>query len=196
MSQYRNFTLYVTRHGECQHNVEDWIASHDDSPLTEFGRKQSRAKGRVLRELTNSLDSFDFYASPLHRACVTIELMRDEAGLPHTGYHADHRLMEMHTGDHIRRKRNEIPEHHHMAFRADPWNAFRPGGESQAMVHARVGRFLQTLKRDAVIVTHGVPVVMIRAHYLGLTPEETLRYHHPKAGMLRLSMGTEAYFGE
>ncbi len=83
-----------------------------------------------------------------------------------------------------------------MAFRADPWNAFRPGGESQAMVHARVGRFLQTLKRDAVIVTHGVPVVMIRAHYLGLTPEETLRYHHPKAGMLRLSMGTEAYFDE
>ena len=196
MSHFRSLTLYVMRHSECQHNVEDWIASHDDSPLTELGRAQSRDKGRLLKEVAAPLEAFEFYASPLHRACVTMEILRDAAGLPHIGYHADHRLMEMHTGDHIRRKRNEIPEHHHMAFRADPWNAFRPGGESQAMVHARVERFLGHLKRDAVIVTHGVPLVMIRAHYLGLTPEETLRYHHPNAGLLRLSKGTEAYFGD
>jgi len=194
MSNFRSFTLYVVRHGECQHNLEDWVASHDDSPLTPQGRAQAHEKGHLLKDLASPLDELLFYSSPLHRACVTMELMREQAGLPHTGYRADHRLMEMHTGDHIGRKWSEIPEHHHMAFRADPWNAFRPGGESQAMVHARIGRFLASIKHHAVIVTHGVTARMIRGHYLGLAPEQMLEYEMPNAGLLRLSGGSETYF--
>ena len=194
MSAFRNFTLYVIRHGECEHNIEDWVASHDDSPLTTLGRMQAHEKGHLLKELGVPLDALTFYSSPLHRACVTMELMREAAGLAHTGYRADHRLMEMHTGDHIRRKWSEIPAHHHMAFQADPWNAFRPGGESQAMVHARIGRFLQTIKHDAVIVTHGVTSRMIRGHYLDQSPEQMLDYEMPNAGVLRLTKGAETYF--
>ena len=63
------------------------------------------------------------------------------------------------------------------------------------MVYARVGRFLATLTRDAVIVTHALPAEMIRAHALGLSPEQAMGYHMPNAGLLRLSMGTEALFG-
>ena len=40
------------------------------------------------------------------------------------------------------------------------------------MVYERVGKFLDMLSRDAVIVTHQIPVRLIRAHYLGLTPAE------------------------
>jgi probable phosphoglycerate mutase len=194
MSKFRSFTLYVIRHGECEHNVEDWVASHDDSPLTAKGRAQAREKGRLLKELASPLGGLAFYSSPLHRACVTMELMREEAGLPHIGYAADHRLMEMHTGDHIRRKWSEIPEHHHTAFRSDPWNAFRPGGESAAMVHARIERFLRTLNHDCVIVTHGMTSRMIRGHFLGLTPEQVLEYELPNSGLLRLASGAETYF--
>jgi broad specificity phosphatase PhoE len=46
-----------------------------------------------------------------------------------------------------------------------------------------------------VIVTHALPVTMIRAHYLGLSPEQAMGYHMGNAGLLRLSMGTEALFG-
>jgi len=195
MSDFRSLTLYVLRHGEVQDNVERRVGSHNDSPLTENGLSQARASGRLLREVAGDLSTLDFYASSLHRACVTMELLRDAAGLPATGYRADHRLMEFHAGDHIGLTWPEIPEEHHVPFRADPWNASRPGGESRADVFARAGRFLATLTRDSVIVTHGVTLAALRAQYLNLSPEECLRYQAPNAGLLRLSHGTETSFG-
>jgi probable phosphoglycerate mutase len=196
MPDYRSLTLYVVRHGECEHNVEGRFASHDDSPLTPRGRDQARANGRLLRGLVPDLWSLDFHASSLHRACVTMELMRDAAGLPATGYRADHRLVEQHTGDHIWILRSEIDAESDARYRADPWTFVRPGGESHAMVYERIGRFLATLKRDAAIVTHAQPSRMLRAHYLGLTPGQAMAYEAPNAGLMRLSMGAETYFGD
>src|SRR5690242_19502742 len=100
MADFRSLTLYVVRHGECEHNAAGWAAGHDDSPLTENGRAQARANGRMLREVAPRLDELDFFASSLHRACNTMELLRDEAGLASTGYRADWRLMEVNLGDH------------------------------------------------------------------------------------------------
>jgi broad specificity phosphatase PhoE len=90
----------------------------------------------------------------------------------------------------------DIPEEDHNAYRADPWHRARAGGESQAAVFERVGRFLATLERPSVIVTHQIPARLIRAHYLGLTPEEAVRYEQPHAGIMRLSSGVETHFGE
>ena len=99
MSDFRNLTLYVIRHGECEHNAAGWAAGHDDSPLTERGRAQARANGRVLLEVAGRVDGLDFFASSLHRTCTTMELLREEIGLPATGYRADRRLMEGNLGD-------------------------------------------------------------------------------------------------
>jgi len=195
MSALRARTLYVIRHGECEHNAEARIASQDDSPLTETGRAQARANGHLLHELAGDPGALDFFASSLHRTCTTMELVREAAGLPPTGYRADHRLMEMHCGDHVWLRWDDIPEGDHARYARDPWHYARPGGESQAQVFARVGEFLAGLRRDAVIVTHQIPARLIRAHYLGLTPEDTVRYLQPNAGIMRLSGGTEAYFG-
>jgi probable phosphoglycerate mutase len=196
MNDFRDFTLYVLRHGECEHNVAGRLASQSDSPLTERGREQARTNGRLLKEIAGDLSQFDFTASSLHRTCATMELLREAACLPPTGYRADHRLMEMHCGDQIWMNWSDIPADDRARFRADPWNHARPGGESQAMVHARVGELLATLRRDAVIVTHQVPARLIRGHYLGFTPEQMVGYEHPNVGILRLSQGMETYFGE
>jgi probable phosphoglycerate mutase len=170
MADFRALTLYVIRHGECEHNLRGRAAARDDSPLTERGRQQARANGQLLKELTGSLETFDFFASSLHRACVTMELLRESAGLAPLKYLADRRLMEGDLGDHTGLSAIEMLNH--PEFLADPWNYVRPDGESQAMVHARIGRFLQTLRRDSVIVAHALSVSMIRAYYLRLTPEE------------------------
>lgn len=196
MSLFHALTLYVVRHGECEHNAEGRIASQSNSPLTAKGRAQARANGVLLKELAGDLERVDFFASPLHRTCNTMELLRTAAGLPPTGYRADHRLMELHCGDQIWLRWSDIPQEDHARYGADPWHLARPGGESQAAVFARVGDFLATMRRDCVIVTHQIPTRMIRAHYLGLTPEETVRYVQPHAGIMRLSAGSEAYFGE
>jgi broad specificity phosphatase PhoE len=196
VQDFREFTLYVLRHGECEHNVEGRFASHDDSPLTATGREQARANGRLLRKLADDPAPLSFHASSLHRTCCTMELVREAAGLSPTGYRADHRLMEMNTGDHIWTLRSAITADDNRLYYKDPWNYRRERGESQAMVYERIGRFLAGLTGDAVIVSHAMPVRMIRSHYLGLSPEETVRYEHPNAGLLRLSAGTEAYFGD
>lgn len=192
MTALKSLTLYVIRHGECEHNAGNWTAGHDDSPLTQRGREQARAAGVLLKELAGDLSAFDFYASSLHRTCVTMELLRKAAGLPPTGYRADRRLMEGNLGDHSRQPRDEMLAH--PEFVADPWNYIRPDGESRAMIHARIGRFLETLTRDCVIVTHYQPVVMLRAHCLGLSPEQAIGYHMANASILRLTQGTEALF--
>jgi broad specificity phosphatase PhoE len=196
MSNPRSLTLYVLRHGECEHNVAGQLASQDDSPLTAKGREQARANGRLLKEIAGDLAGYDFFASSLHRTCATMELLREAAGLPATGYRADHRLMEMHCGDQIWKRWDEISAEDHARYRADPWNLARPGGENQAMVFARVGQFLATLKRDTVIVTHQIPARLIRGYYLGLTPEQMVGYQQPHAGIMRLSAGAETRFGD
>ena len=60
----------------------------------------------------------------------------------------------------------------------------------------KLDRYVAGLRRDAVIVTHQIPVRLIRGHYLGLTPEQMVGYEHPHAGIMRLSGGVETYFGE
>lgn len=184
-------TLYVIRHGECAHNVEHRIAAQNDSGLTARGREQARANGRLLKELADDLSGLDFFASSLHRACATMELVRDAAGLQADGYVADRRLMEIDMGDDTWKRASEVDH-----FGAAHWDYVRPNGESMAMVHARVGAFLGELARDAVIVTHAGPFRLIRAHLLGLSREAALEYHPPNAGIMRLSAGTETYFGE
>ncbi len=199
MTDLRALTLYVIRHGECEHNIAGRAASWDDSPLTARGRAQARGNGALLREIAGDLAGFDFFASPLHRTCATMELVREAAGLPPTGYRADHRLMEIHFGDHTWMTRDEIanldPKLPGLDDK-DDWDYVRPRGESWASLHERVGRFLPTLRRDAVIVTHYGPARTIRAHVLGLTPEQTKDYKPPHAGIMRLSHGTETFFGD
>jgi probable phosphoglycerate mutase len=195
MSGFRDLTLYVIRHGECEHNIAGRAASWDDSPLTANGREQARANGRLLKDVAGDLSGFDFFASPIHRTCNTMELAREAAGLPATGYRADRRLMEVDFGDHTWMTREEIAAHAPDAPGLDDgWEYVRPNGESWAHLHARVGRFLQTLSRDAVIVTHFGPARMIHAHYLALTPNEAIKSKPAHTGVLRLSAGAGCLF--
>ena len=149
--------------------------------------------GKLLRELVDDPDTLEWYASPLHRACVTIEIVRESAGLPVHSYRADRRLMEGDLGDHTGWTADEMLNH--PEFLADPWNYVRPDGESQAMVYARVGRFLATLKRNSILVAHALTVNMIRAHCLALTPAQIVEYELPPAKVIRLTDGVETLFG-
>ena len=127
-----------------------------------------------------------------------MEMVREAAGLPPTGYRADRRLMEIDFGDHTGLTLDEIrtlePDLPGLDDHGD-WDYLRPNGESWAHLHERVGRFLPTLTRNAVIVTHYGPARTIRGHYLGLTSEQTKSYKPPHAGIMRLSGGTETFFG-
>jgi probable phosphoglycerate mutase len=198
MSTTHHPTLFLVRHGECEHNIKGLIAGQNDSPLTARGRAQARANGILLKQLVPDLSSLDYFASPLHRAAATMELVRDAAGLPPAGYTADRRIMEIDVGGNtwltwpeIEKRAAQDPVWH-----TDRWRYAHPGGESLTDLESRVEAFLNSLSRDAVIVTHAGVVRMIRKLVLGLSREETLSYHPPNAGIMRLSGGAETYFGD
>jgi broad specificity phosphatase PhoE len=198
-TDFRALTLYVLRHGQCEHTILGVIAGQNDSLLTELGRAQARENGVLLKELTGRPGALAYYASPLHRTATTMEIVREAAGLPVKGYVADRRLMELDVGDNTWRKWSDI----HAELRTDPawvkdrWNHRHPGGESLAMLYDRVGQFLQTLSRDSVLVAHAGTIRMIRAHMLNLPHDEaTIQYQSSNAGILRLSAGGETFFGE
>lgn len=197
MTALHRLTLYLVRHGECRHNVDGRVAGRGDTPLTERGREQARMNGILLAEAEPDLSRFRFFSSPLHRAASTMEILREAAKLPRDGYTSDRRLAELDCGENSMRVWADIERD----MKADPaytdrWHWAHPGGESLADVHHRVGRFLGTLSGDAVIVSHAGPVRMLRAHYLGLAPQAILDYKPMHAGIVRLSAGGEAHFGE
>jgi probable phosphoglycerate mutase len=196
MSEFHHLTIYVIRHGECEHNIAGRAAAQNDSPLTENGRAQARTNGMLLKSVVGDLPAFDFFASSLHRTCNTMELVREAAGLPPIGYIADRRLMEIDFGDHTWMTRDEIMRHAVPNPENDDWDFVRPGGESLRHVYDRVGRFLETLTRDSVIVTHYGPARMIHTHMLGVAPGSAAQWRPPHAGIMRLSGGVETFFGE
>ena len=191
-------TLYVIRHGETEHNVERRLTGQMHSPLTPNGLKQAKRSGEILARLEPNLARFDFIASPLERTRQTMELVRQGAGLSPHGYHTDERVKEIDVGTwfgiSMEEARRKMPEHVR-AYEADPWNFARGGKESFAMVHERIKGFLETLKRNSVIVAHFHPLRMFRAHSLGLTPEETLAWNAPNQGVLRVKAGHAEFFG-
>ena len=194
----RALTLYVIRHGQTEHNVARRWTGRDDSHLTEKGRNDARANGRLLAILAGDLEHLDFVASPLHRACVTMELVREAAGLAPLAYRTDRRLMENDCGDWTGLSLEEIRDRHAEHFSkstVDEWNWAAPSGQSLAQQSVEVGAFLSSLQRDSVLVCHGFTMRLIRAHLLRLTPSEAVTYQFADPGLLRLSQGTEEFFG-
>jgi len=69
--------LYITRHGQTEHNVEYRAQGWSDSPLTASGREVASRLGVGLREI-----SFDkIYSSSAKRACDTAQIVRDNMGV-------------------------------------------------------------------------------------------------------------------
>ena len=191
-------TLYVVRHGQTEFNAERRIAGQRDSRLTALGRKQAASNGRVLKELIGDLSPVEFIASPLHRACTTMELLLETAGLPLTAYHTDHRLMERDYGDWNGRQIDDLNETDDQERRRhkDWWQFRPPGGETAEEVYARVAAFAASLTRDTVCVSHSGASIMLRGLAMGLTPDKIRRLRQPNHGVVRLSGGTETMFGD
>lgn len=154
--------MYYVRHGETDWNVAGRLQGNQDTPLNARGQAQAIHCGEVLRDLfeRDGIDpgALDYVSSPLVRARRTIELARTELGLPPDGYRVEQRLIEIAFGDwegftiaqlHIRDPQRMAQREH------DKWAFVPPGGESYAMVSARMRGWYEALTRDVVVTAHG-----------------------------------------
>ena len=170
--------LYYVRHGQTDWNRVGRLQGQHDIPINALGRTQAIRCGGILRDLLarygRQAGDFDYYASPLSRARVTMELMRAELGLDPGGYRTDVRLLEMSFGRWEGFTSAELNKHEAGALAArerDKWNFTLPGGESYAQLMVRVRAWYETIARDAVVSAHGGVARALIAH-LGIALPE------------------------
>jgi probable phosphoglycerate mutase len=154
--------IYYIRHGETAWNAEGRFQGSRDIPLNELGRAQAVASGDILRGLLardrREPSSLPFVASPLGRARLTMELMRERMNLPPDDYAVDARLREIGYGQWEGLTSPEMQLHDAATFASrnvDKWTVAAPSGESYASVTLRMREWFDSLLADTVTVAHG-----------------------------------------
>ena len=153
--------LYVLRHGETLWNAENRMQGALDSPLTAQGIAHAERQHAILK--TRDLTGFSFLTSPQGRAVQTAAIALEGIA---DWLRTDDRLREIGVGEWSGRLRSELP----MPAGPNPimkLYEMAPGGEGYAALKARCQGFLTDLKGPAVIVTHGVTGMVLRALVVG-----------------------------
>ena len=175
--------LYYIRHGETDWNAQGRVQGNQDVPLNALGQTQAIHAGDVLRELMTHAgqdpSDYDYVASPLIRARVTMELVRVQVGLSAGGYRTDARLRELSYGNWegltLPQMQSDNPDL--FAARAlDTWNVAPPDGETYAHVSERLKDWYGGLTKNTVAVAHGGCMRALRVA-LGLAePAEAVNF--------------------
>lgn len=167
-------TLYLTRHGETEWNVEKRMQGWLDSPLTEKGKEDARRLGKRLE----AVDLTAIYTSTSGRALETAKIVRGERLVPIC---EEERLREIFLGDWEGKTHEQIKQLDAISF-DQFWNAphlYAPKrGERFIDVQTRAfSAVVDIVNRHraghVLIVTHGVALKTIVAR-LKQTPLSAL----------------------
>ncbi|GCF06913.1 histidine phosphatase family protein [Dictyobacter arantiisoli] len=153
-------TLYITRHGQTEWNVERRIQGYTDSPLTATGKLQASWLGAALEDT----EFTTIYASSSGRTQQTAEIIRGTRQLPII---ASDDLREIGLGSWEGRLTEEIqledPEEY-QAYRDTPhlYQA-RHGGETFDQIRQRVVTKIHEIVthhegQNILVVTHAVAI--------------------------------------
>jgi len=185
-------TIYFIRHGETDWNAEARYQGQADVPMNEKGRAQAQRNGEALRPFLPGIARADFVASPLQRACETMEIVRAALGLDPKEFRIDARLKEAHYGDWQGTLATDLPNLDAEGMRArtrDPFRWRPQGGESYEDLMARTLPWLEAIARDTVVVSHGGVSRVLRGHILGLDLKSVPRLDVPQDRVLVLRHG-------
>ncbi|WP_425607285.1 histidine phosphatase family protein [Roseibium sediminicola] len=166
--------LIFVRHGETDWNFEGRMQGQKDIPLNATGKAQAAGNGMRLKAYLEreGLDpsGLDFVSSPLGRTRSTMELLRTAMGLDKAAYRLEDQLKEITFGAWEGFTLEELADGEQdliVQRRADKWGFVPPGGESYEMLAGRIGRWLKTVNRPSVVVSHGGVFRVLRGHLEG-----------------------------
>jgi alpha-ribazole phosphatase len=162
-------TLHLVRHGDTAQAAEGYFAGDIDPPLTERGRAQAEAVGRVMARLQLAA----VYVSPKLRARQTAEPVLRACRVEPV---VEEGLREIAYGAWEGRKESEIRQSDPDAYTAwvqDPALVSPPGGESAFAIAARALPVLLRARRDhpsgnVLFVSHKATIRIIVCALLGV----------------------------
>lgn len=162
----------LLRHGETTWNREGRLQGSLDAPLTQRGRVQAARQGAILRRLRAS---GPVLCSPQGRARATAAL----AGLPTP--RIEPRLRELGLGAWEGWTLEEVG-----GGSGVTWKFGAPGGEGAGPFKARLRSLLADLPPAAILVTHGVVTIGLRALVEGVPFARWDRLDDPQGVILSL----------
>ena len=184
-------TIYLVRHGETEWNVAGRFQGRGDSALTERGRFQAHQVGQILAAEITDPAAYDICASPLGRTRATADIALAFAG---RAYRLEEEIAEIDVGSWSGQTFEDVaagyPEIVAGCTRRD-FQFHAPDGESLAVAQARASRWLSSVSRPTLAVTHGTIGRLIRAAYLGLDSLAALDLDQSQGVVVRLSGGRE-----
>ncbi len=176
--------LTLVRHAETDWNREQRYQGGTDTELSQAGRAQAQAAGRLLSTETFAA----VWASPLRRARETAEAIARPHGLPvqtHAGF-SEMRFgaWEGLTGDEVRARFADD----YRRWREDPATAKWPGAEPLVDVRARALLGLEALRaaydgRRVCLVAHGITKRILILEALGLPLDRLWTFHVSYSGI-------------
>jgi broad specificity phosphatase PhoE len=182
-------TLYFSRHGETEANVAHRFQGNTvNTKLTKLGHKQAKIIAKILKARIDDPAALLYVASPLKRACETMEIIRERLDLPLKGYKTDKRIQEIDLGEWDGLTHDEARALDPKLFDKrdkDKWNVRVPGGESYEDVADRAERWVKSLKRDTFAVSHGAFTRILRGLFEGLSAAEMSALDEPQGVVFR-----------
>jgi broad specificity phosphatase PhoE len=186
--------IYFSRHGETLWNAEQRVQGQFDTELSGKGKGQADGNGIALREIIPDPHNYEFVASPLKRTRETMERIRTGMGLDPLQYRLEPQLLEVHFGDwqgftikEISMMSPELLDARHK----DKWNFLPPGksAESYALLAVRIEKWLKTVNRQTVCVTHG-GVIRVLFHIVnGIAPKDAAEIEIVQDRVLKMEEG-------
>jgi probable phosphoglycerate mutase len=187
-------TLYFCRHGETQANVEGRFQGWEkDTALTAKGREQAGALAAILKRERPDFSTLAFVASPLPRACRTMEIIRKGLALPPDGFETDGRICEIDLGAWDGLTHAEARALDPVAYErreGDKWDVHVPGGgENYAEVARRIEDWVGSLKADTFAVSHGALTRILRGLFAGMGWKQMSALDEPQGCLFRVRGG-------
>lgn len=185
--------VFIVRHGQTEWNLARRMQGRLDSPLTEAGKAQAQAHGRLLKEL-GPID--EMHVSPSGRTRETAYILNSHV---RARIQYQDALLERDLGTWSGLTVAELEAAFPEAWRArkhDPYHHRPPEGENLADMLARCDAFLERIVRsesaNVVLVTHQVMSRVILKRLLGLTSDEAVRVIHPNDALYLLGLDAAA----
>ncbi len=160
-------TVYLTRHGQTEWNLEKRLQGHGNSPLTEFGINRAKELSKRMKDI--KIDKI--YTSPIERAYKTACIVRGDKD---TEIKIHEGLKEMNFGDYEGRITEDVmkenPDWDISAIMRGNLEMRAPNGETLGEVRKRVNSAMKDILEEnegksILIVGHGITLKAILAFF-------------------------------
>ncbi len=173
-------TIYLVRHGETVWNAAGRFQGARDSALTDRGRQQAAAVGRVLAATLGKGAPLVAHVSPRGRTRETATILGQHVALD---VRDEPRLAEVSLGCWEGLTEYEIEAEYPGAragTTAFDWYFRSPDGERLEAARERVAAWLAEVRGPVLAVSHGLVGRIVRGVFLGLSDEAMLELPIPQ----------------